>query len=273
MYRRGMANPSHSIHRRAFLGVFAAGAASPCLGAQRRSLDDPMSLGVDEALMRSGFAQALQRAFGVDTGIAVKLQAGTALDMLEGAELGEQDAVLTNAPRLETQVEKQGLVHDRRAIANSALVLVGPKALAKPLDARRDIVLALQRLAEVQTPFVGAGPGSGTQLAEQALWRAAGVVPDKAWHENLAAPPAQVLALARERQACMLVEQGAWLAQGGITGHAVLVDGDPRLEMPVHVMRSFRANHPAGKLFVNWIAGAKGRRVVAGQRGYRLAAA
>ena len=76
-----------------------------------------MSLGVDEALMRSGFAQALQRAFGVDTGIAVKLQAGTALDMLEAAELGEQDAVLTNAPRLEVQVEKQGLVHDRRAIA------------------------------------------------------------------------------------------------------------------------------------------------------------
>lgn len=229
-----------------------------------------MRLGVDDALMRSGIAQALQRAFGVDTGIAVSVTAGSALDMLEAAELGDQDAVLTNAPRLEAQIEKQGLVHDRRAIASGSLLLVGPKALAKPLDARRDILLALQRLAEVQTPFVSVGAGSGVQLAEQALWRAAQVAPDKAWYESLAASP-QALAQARDRQACLLVEQGAWLAQGGINGYAVLVDGDPRLEVPVHVMRSFRVNHPAGKLFVNWIAGPKGRRVVAGQRGYRLA--
>jgi tungstate transport system substrate-binding protein len=267
-------NSSHfARHRRAFLaaGAMAAGAPALSWAVQRQSLDDPMRLGVDDALMASGLARALQRAFGVDTGIAVSLNAASAIDMLEAAELGEQDTVLTNAPRLEAQIEKQGLVHDRRPIASGSLVLVGPKALAKPLaDAKRDVVLALQRLAEVQTPFVSLGTGSGTQLAEQTLWRAAQLVPDKAWHESLAASP-QALAQARDRQACMLVEQGAWLAQGGLAGYAVLVDSDPRLEMPVHVMRSFRVNHPAGKLFVNWIAGPKGRRVVAGQRGYRLA--
>ena len=51
----------------------------------------------------------------------------------------------------------------------------------------------------------------------------------------------------------------------------MLVDGDEKLSMPVHVMRSFRVNHPAGKLFVKWIAGGRGRRVVAGHRGYRSA--
>ena len=40
----------------------------------------------------------------------------------------------------------------------------------------------------------------------------------------------------------------------------------------VHVMRSFRVNHPAGKLFTQWITGPKGRAVVARQRGYRLPA-
>ena len=52
---------------------------------------------------------------------------------------------------------------------------------------------------------------------------------------------------------------------------AVLVAGDPALVESVHVMRAFRVNHPAGKLFVAWIAGAKGRRVVAAQRAYRAA--
>jgi hypothetical protein len=46
-------------------------------------------------------------------------------------------------------------------------------------------------------------------------------------------------------------------------------EGDARMAMPVHVMRSFRVNHPGGKLFTTWIGGPKGRAIVAAQRGYR----
>jgi tungstate transport system substrate-binding protein len=49
----------------------------------------------------------------------------------------------------------------------------------------------------------------------------------------------------------------------------VRVEGDAQLAEQVHAMRSFRVNHPAGKIFVAWIAGPKGRRVTAAQRGYR----
>jgi tungstate transport system substrate-binding protein len=35
-------------------------------------------------------------------------------------------------------------------------------------------------------------------------------------------------------------------------------------------MRSFRVSHPAAKIFLDWIAGPKGRKVVAAQRGYRV---
>ncbi len=265
-------NSSHSIARRWLLvaGVGCTLGPTAALAVQRRSLEDPMLLGADDALMQSGFARTLQRAFGVDTGIAVQLTSGTAVEMLEATELGDVDALLSNAPWLDAHIEKQGLVHDRRPIATGSLVLVGPSTLAKALDARRDIALALQRLAEVQTPFLSGRPGSGSQLAEQALWRAAAVQPDKAWHQ-VAASQGSVLAQAKEIQACLLMERGAWLAQGGGGGYGVLVEGDPRLSLAVHVMRSFRINHPAGKLFVNWIAGAKGRRVIAGLRGYRLA--
>jgi tungstate transport system substrate-binding protein len=50
------------------------------------------------------------------------------------------------------------------------------------------------------------------------------------------------------------------------------VDGDPRQRVEVHAMRSFRVNHPAGKIFVAWMAGPKGRAVVGGQRAYRTPA-
>jgi tungstate transport system substrate-binding protein len=34
-------------------------------------------------------------------------------------------------------------------------------------------------------------------------------------------------------------------------------------------MRSFRVNHPAAKLFGQWITGAPGRRIAGGLRGWR----
>jgi len=49
----------------------------------------------------------------------------------------------------------------------------------------------------------------------------------------------------------------------------VLVEGDPTLVESVHAMRSFRVSHPAGKIFVAWIAGGRGRVVVASHAGYR----
>jgi len=42
---------------------------------------------------------------------------------------------------------------------------------------------------------------------------------------------------------------------------------------PIHVMRSFRVNHPAGKMFVAWICGPKGRRLVGSLHAYRAPAA
>ena len=54
-----------------------------------------MRLGVDVALIDSGLAQALQRGFGRDTGIAVKLIPGTAQALLPALERGEFDAAMT----------------------------------------------------------------------------------------------------------------------------------------------------------------------------------
>ena len=38
---------------------------------------------------------------------------------------------------------------------------------------------------------------------------------------------------------------------------------------PVHAMRSFRASHPAAKIFIGWIGGGRDHAGVASHRGYR----
>ena len=256
---------------------------------QRRSLVDPMRLGVDFALIDSGLAQALQRGFGRDTGIAVKLLSGSAQTLLPALERGELDTALTNAPALEAQFEAQGLVHERAIVASSEFVIVGPllqpveKRKGKAKDKPRDpagllgagtAIEALQKLrdaasADQSIRFLSANDGSGSHVAEQTAWRAAGIAPAPPWYQH-ARGSSELLWQARDLAAYALVDRGVWLAQGGAP-LALLVHGDPGLRVPVHVMRGFRANHPAARLYAKWITGPKGRAIVTAQRGYRVA--
>ena len=268
------------IARRRLLAAGLAGwLATPALAQRVRSLADPLRLAVDVALMDSGLARSLQLAFGRDIGIAVQLTAGPSQPLLDALERGEFDAALTNAPEAELKLEEQGLVHDRKTVAVGSFVIVGPAPRRKAPDpagvaGSKDVADALLRIrdAALAAPgtvrFLSANDGSGLHLAEQALWRIAKIGPAAPWYAA-AATPARLIAQARASGAYALVERGVWSARGGLP-LAVLVEGDKRLAAPVHVMRSFHTTHPAAKIFIAWITGPKGRRIVAGRRGYRV---
>jgi tungstate transport system substrate-binding protein len=262
--------------------LLAALVATPALPAAAQSQNPaerggPLRLGADRSLVDSGLAKNLQHAFGADTGIAVLIVPGPALAILEAIKNGEVDAALLNVPDAEATVDQQGLVHDRRAITESEFILVGP-APAKPPRGRlpapgKSGVEALDRIRvqayadPASLVFLSAGDGSGVHVAEQALWRAARIEPVAPWY--VAADPKQpFIAQVRAKGAYALVERGAWAALGGAP-LAVLVEGDPQLVESVHAMRSFRVSHPAGKIFLAWIAGGRGRAAVASQRGPR----
>ena len=271
------------ISRRHLLSASLASVvpASPSFAQQRRSLGDPLRMGVDLALFDSGLAKALLHGFGRDTGIAVLPVAGPALPLLEALERGELDAALSNAPEAETRLVEQGLAHDRHAVADGDFVLVGPAPRRKQKDPAaiiglRSVAEALFQLrsAALAMPgavtFMTAADGSGAHVREQALWRHAKLAPAAPWYA-VAEPKSGLVAQARARGAYALVERASWAAQSGGAPLAVLVDADPLLTEPIHVMRAFRAIHPAGKLLVAWISGPKGQRIVAAQRGYRAA--
>ncbi|MGZ5186580.1 MAG: substrate-binding domain-containing protein [Caldimonas sp.] len=265
--------------RRPLLAAGLALAASPRGWAQASlGSTSPLRLGVDRALVESGLGPSLRRAFSADTGIGVKLVAGPALAVLDALKEGELDAAMTNAPLAEAALDRQGLVHDRRAIAAGEFVLVGPvpRGRGKPPAAGRSGAEAMARIRDLASAaadslvFLSAGDGSGTHLAEQALWRTAGIEPLAPWYVS-AQPAPGFVAQVRARGAFALVERGAWAAAGGAP-LGVLVEGDPQLAETVHAMRAFRINHPAGKIFVAWIAGGRGHAVVAAHRGYRAPA-
>jgi tungstate transport system substrate-binding protein len=266
--------PSRRLFVAAALATSAlAGRAGAQTPAERSG---PVRLGVDRALVESGLARSLQHAFGADTGIAVLLVPGPALAVLEATRNGEVDCALVNAPAAEDALEKQGLVHDRRPIAAGEFVLVGP-APAKvrgrvppPVQSGVEVLERLRAQAATDPAsfvFLSANDGSGVHVAEQALWRAARIEPVAPWY--VAADPAAAFTTqVRARGAYALVERAAWTALGGAP-LAVVAEGDPLLAESVHAMRSFRVSHPAGKIFIAWIAGGRGRAVVAKHARYR----
>lgn len=265
------------MNRRPLLISVLAAAAFPgaAFAAQKKSLADPLLLGVDQSLIDTGLAQALQRGFGRDTGVAVKLVPGTSAWVLDALEKGEVDASLTNAAELEMRLEKQGLAHDRLHVADGDLLLVGPvegkgKKATDPVGmlGERDAAATLVRIALARAPFVSAPAGSGAALAETSLWRAAKVSPVAPWY-TVTPTNGDALALATERRAYTLVERSIWIKQRSRKPLEIIVEGDPRLTNEVHLMRSFRVNHPAAKLFGQWVSGRQGRRVAGTVRGWR----
>jgi tungstate transport system substrate-binding protein len=263
-----------TFDRRSLLAFLAASALPAAHAVQRKSLADPMRLGVEHSLVDSGLASQFQRRFGRDTGVAVQLVPGSSAVLLEALEAGELDAAMTNAPEQEARLEKQGLAHDRRLVAVGDFVLVGPlegvgKKAKDPVGiaGERDIAVALSKLAQAQARFVGAPTGSGAHLGTLALWRSAKVAPTAPWYTESKTNP---LDKAIADGAYTLVERGLWMSRGR-KPLAIMVEGDPRMATEVHVMRSFRVNHPAAKLFGQWVAGGQGRRIVASLRGWRPA--
>jgi tungstate transport system substrate-binding protein len=267
------------MRRRLLLAIGLAGAASPLLAREpRRNVPGgPLRCGTDLALMDSGLARALRDGFGRDTGIPVHLVPGPALPLLAALAAGELDLALSNAPDAEADLERQGLVHDRRSIALGQFVLVGPKAAKGGADVTvpdAGIAVALQALAAATRDrpdalvFVSANDGSGTHVAEQAAWRLAGVAPQAPWYRPAGSdrPLAEVV---QAQRAWAIVERGAWVAQGAAPAR-IRLETDPALAEPVHALRSFRSPHPAARFFSEWIAGRRGRAVVSRQRAYRV---
>jgi tungstate transport system substrate-binding protein len=277
-----LSNNLRMVNRRALLvgGLgLGAGAGSAAQTQSRHPVGGAIRLGADSALVDSGLAHALQRAFTRDTGLAVQLAGAAALPLLDALAADELDVALCNTPVAELRLDGQGLVHDRRPIASGEFVLVGP---ARPINAAlrlakgetrsaSDALSWLHASATAQASdiqFFSANDRSGAHVAEENAWRAARLAPAAPWYQPATAGRS-VIAQARERGAYAVVERGAWAAQGGAP-LAILVEGDRQLAEDVHAMRSFRSPHPAGRMFVAWIAGARGRAVVAAQRGYRV---
>lgn len=269
------------LRRRSTLALLAAAALLPLQAPAQVRRADPrraLRLGVDRSLADSGLAARLADALARDTGLRLDIVPGPSLALLEGLDRVDVDAAITNTPRQDAEMARAGLAHDRRFLAGTDFVIVGPleqgrdpaglRDPRRPADLVEDAERALRDIAASgglgRARFVMPEEGSGAHVCEQGLWAALGVVPRRDFRAGwyLQSGPQGALAEAVAQRAYTLVDRIGLHAQR-TPGLGIVAAGDPRLDCPYHVMLAFRERHPAGRMVMDWLTGPAGRRVVA----------
>jgi tungstate transport system substrate-binding protein len=192
----------------------------------------------------SGLLDVLVPLFEKQTGYTVKTIAVGTGQALAMGDRGEADVVLVHAPALELKyVEKGTLVH-RRLVMHNDFVLVGPPDDPAGIRDAATALDALARIARRRAGFVSRGDNSGTHAKERALWKAAGVTPERPWYVESGQGMGATLQIASQKRAYTLTDRATYLAFTRRVQLAILVEGDAPLLNVYHVVEVNPSRHP-----------------------------
>ena len=236
-----------------------SGQAPTARPTPRASDPGSLLLATTTSVQDSGLLDELIPIFEQRTNYRVKMAAVGSGAAIALGERGDADVVLAHLPARERQFIESGAGMNRRLVMVNDFVLVGPPSDPAQISGGEDVVAALTTIASNGVPFISRGDGSGTHALEQQLWRAANLTPTgQAWHVEAGTGMGQTLQIANERQGYTLSDRGSYLAFRPRVDLEILVEGDPRLLNPYHVIevnpeRYPTANHAAAKAFSDFL--------------------
>jgi len=195
----------------------------------------PVVLATTTSTYDTGLLDHLIPGFEKRSGLTVKTVAVGTGQALELGRRGEADVLLVHAPKEELEFVEAGHGRNRRAVMHNDFVVVGPPGDPAGIRGGRDAAAALGAVARAAAPFVSRADRSGTHTKEHELWQAAGVEPAGAWYAETGQGMGATLRVASEREAYSLSDRGTFIATENLELE-VLVEGDPRLFNPYHVI-------------------------------------
>ncbi|MQA14262.1 MAG: tungsten ABC transporter substrate-binding protein [Pseudonocardiaceae bacterium] len=251
----------------ATLGLVAAACGSPGQAAgpgDERSL----ILATTTSTQDSGLLEELLPAFTADTGWQVKPIAVGTGQALELGRRGEVDVLLVHAPPAEKKLVATGTTGRRLLVMHNDFVLVGPAT--DPAGIRDEAAAdALGGIAGARQLFVSRGDDSGTEKKELALWEQAGISPSGGWYQSTGQGMAATLRVASEKRGYTLTDRATFLALRDTLDLEVLVEGDPGLLNPYHVIEMTTAagdsvREEGAAAFADWLVSARAQKIIAG---------
>ncbi len=168
-------------------------------------------VGAGTTVVDSGFIDAVVAAYEEATDGQVAVVAESSQRLLDLAERGEIDFLITHEPEALLAFIDKGFAGRSDAVFESQFLLVGPPGITAGL-AGSDVAAAFSAIAQGALPFVSRADGSGTYRQELDAWRLAGVDPtDEPWYQTTGQGMGLTMQVADQRSAFVVVERGAWL--------------------------------------------------------------
>ncbi len=168
---------------------------------------------------------------------------------------GDAPVAITHAPEIEMRFVEGAPGRSRAEFMANEFVLAGPAD--DPAQARgKGLAGAFAAIAAAGAPFVSRGDGSGTNLAEERLWReAVGAVPlGEKWYRRAGVQMAAALQVADQTGAYTLSDSGtlATLSESGVLGFELIARDAPPLRNVYSVVVSDSAGE-VGRGFARWL--------------------
>jgi tungstate transport system substrate-binding protein len=207
------------------------------------------------------------------TGIVVKVLAQGTGQALDTARRCDADVVFVHAKSAEQKFLAEGYGVRRYPVMYNDFILLGPKD--DPAGVKgRNILTALQMIKAKGAPFISRGDRSGTNIAELALWKDAGIdiANDKGpWYKEIGQGMGAALNMASASNAYVLSDRGTWLAFQNRGDLAIVVEGDKRLfnqygVMLVNPTKCPNVKRDLGQQLIDWLISPEGQKVISGYK-------
>jgi len=255
-------------HLFSLASVLAVGLAlgSAAVHAQAPSLVMASTTSTEQSGLFSHLLPAFKQASGIDIKV-VALGTGQALDT---GRRGDADVLFVHDQAAEEKFVAEGFGVKRYPVMYNDFVLVGPAN--DPAKVRgKDIVSALQKVANTQAGFVSRVDKSGTHAAELRYWKQAGLDNKGAGYKECGCGMGPALNIASSTGAYALTDRGTWLNFKNRQDLQILVEGDNRLFNQYGVMVVSPAKHPHVKAdlaqkFVDWVVSPAGQANINGYK-------
>jgi tungstate transport system substrate-binding protein len=227
----------------------------------------------------SGLFGHILPLFKAQTGIDVKVVAQGTGQALDTGRRGDADVVFVHARSAEEKFLSEGFSTKRYPVMYNDFVLVGPNSDPAGIKGTKDIVAALKAIKDKGAPFISRGDRSGTYIAEQNLWKVAGIDIEKErrdrilgpWYKSIGQGMGAALNTASASNSYVLTDRGTWLSFKNRGDLIVSVEGDKRLFNQYGAMLVNPAKHPnvkkdLGQAFIDWLVSPEGQKAIAGHK-------
>jgi len=216
----------------------------------------------------SGLLDVLIPMFEKQTGYTVKIVAVGTGQALKMGEEGNADVLLVHAPKSEEEFMANGFGKDRAAVMHNDFVIVGPAADPAGIKGTTDTLAALKKIFESDSTFISRGDDSGTNKKELDLWKKAGLDPQgQAWYLETGQGMGATLTVASEKGAYTLTDRGTFLSQQSNLELVIILEGDPPLLNPYHVItvnpdKYPKINYEGAMAFYNFMISPEIQKVI-----------